>query len=88
MSWSNQPNQVYPNEQSNQGLLYSVPSIRPNEPSVFWVMSLKILGRVGMHIFSLFFSGKKNNFMHFERHFAFQNEKNYIFSRKPEKIQG
>ena len=26
--------------------------------------------------------------MHFERHFAFQNAYNYIFSRKPEKILG
>ena len=41
--------------------------------SVFLVMALKILGRVGTHIFlSIFFSGKKYNFMHFERHFAFQ----------------
>ena len=39
--------------------------------SVFRVMDLKILGRVGTYIF--FFSGKKYDFMHFERHFAFQN---------------
>ena len=40
----------------------------PNKKiSVFRVMGLKILGRVGTHIF---FSGKKYNFMHFERHFA------------------
>ena len=32
--------------------------------------TLKILGRLGTHIF---FSGKKYNFIHFERHFAFQN---------------
>ena len=50
---------------------------------------LKILGRVGTHIFFfliIFFSGKKYNFMHFERHFAFQNAYRYIFSRNPEKI--
>ena len=50
--------------------------------SVFRVTGLKILGRVG----ALFFFWKKYNFMHFERHFAFQNACNYIFSRKPEKI--
>ena len=33
-------------------------------------MGLKILGRVGTHFF---FSGKKYNFMHFERRNAFQN---------------
>ena len=45
--------------------------IRPNKKiSVFWVTGLKIL-----HILFLLllFFGKKNNFMHFERHFAFQN---------------
>ena len=46
-------------------------------------MGLKILGRVGTHIFFLEkkislcilkgISGKKSNFMHFERQFAFQN---------------
>ena len=52
--------------------------------SVFRVTGLKILGRVGIHKFfnNFFFSGKnillcilkgKYNFMHFERHFAFQN---------------
>ena len=44
--------------------------IGPNKKiSVFRVMGLKILGRVGTHIFSR----KKYMFMHFERHFAFQN---------------
>ena len=39
----------------------------------FWVMGLKILGRVsGTHISIIFFK-KKYDFMHFERHFAFQN---------------
>ena len=37
--------------------------------SVFLETSLKILDREGTHIF---FSGKKYNFMHFERHFAFR----------------
>ena len=41
---------------------------RPNKQiSVSRVMGLKILGRVGTHIFFDW------NFMHFERHFAFQN---------------
>ena len=53
--------------------------------SVFLVMGLKILGRVDTHIFS---SRNKYNFMHFERHFAFQNAQNYIFSRKPEQFRG
>ena len=45
--------------------------LRPNKKiSVFRVTDLKILGRVGTHNF---FSGKKYNFMRFERHFAFQN---------------
>ena len=47
--------------------------LRPNiKISVFRVAGLKILGsrsRVGTHIFG----GKKYNFMHFERHFAFQD---------------
>ena len=45
---------------------------------MFRVTGLKILGRVGTH----FFSEKKDNFMHFERHFVFQNAKNYIFFQK------
>ena len=50
---------------------------------MFPVTGLKILFRVGTHIFvNLFFSGKNDNFMHFERHFAFQNEKNYIFIQR------
>ena len=40
---------------------------------VFRVAGMKILGRVGTHIFYLFYSGKKDNCMHFERHLAFQN---------------
>ena len=48
--------------------------IRPNKKiNVFWVTGLKILGRVGTNIFLLFFFWLKHNFMHFERHFAFQN---------------
>ena len=45
--------------------------IRPNKKiSVFRVTGLKILGRVGTHIF---FLENIHNFMHFERHFTFQN---------------
>ena len=45
--------------------------VRPNKKiSVFRVTGLKTLGRVGIHIY---FFWKINNFMHFERHFAFQN---------------
>ena len=49
--------------------------IRPNkEINVFQVTGMKILGRVGTHIFFFFFfQEKKYNFMHFERHFIFQN---------------
>ena len=49
-------------------------SVRPNKKIiVFQVMAVKILGRVGTQIFfSILFSGKKYNFMHFERQFAFQ----------------
>ena len=41
--------------------------LRPNKKkSVFRVIVLKILGRVGTNIlFNYFFSGKKCNFMHF-----------------------
>ena len=46
----------------------------PNKKrSLFRVTGLKIFGTVGTHIFFLFFLLKKYNFMHFERHFAFQN---------------
>ena len=49
--------------------------LRPNKKNVFQLTGLKILGRVGMHIFyfNYFYSGKIYNFMHFEKHFAFQN---------------
>ena len=48
--------------------------VKPNKKiSVFQVTGLKFLGRVGTHVFLVFFSWKKYNFMHFERHFAFQN---------------
>ena len=44
--------------------------IRPNKKiSVFRLTGLKILGRVGSHIFFQ----EKNYFMHFERQNAFQN---------------
>ena len=48
---------------------------RPNKKiSVFWVTALKILGRVGTYKFLVvFFLEKKYDFMHLERHFAFQN---------------
>ena len=42
----------------------------------------KILGRLGTHFLLIFFF---NNFMHFERHFTFQNTLNYIIS--PFKMQ-
>ena len=42
--------------------------IRPNKKiSVFRVTGLKILGRVGTDNLNYLFSGKKYNFMHFER---------------------
>ena len=43
--------------------------------SLFRVMGLKILGRIGTLIIFLFtfFFWKEYNFMHFERHFTFQN---------------
>ena len=46
-------------------------NIRPNKKiiSVLRVMGLKFLDRLGKH----FFSGNEYDFMHFERHFAFQN---------------
>ena len=44
----------------------------PHMAGVFLVTGLKILGRVGTHIF-LFFFYFFFNFMQFERHFAFQN---------------
>ena len=58
--------------------------IKPNvKISVFRVTGLKILGRVGgTHFSNYFLSGKKYNFMHFERHFAFQNAQNYTIFQK------
>ena len=45
-----------------------------NNLSVLWVTGLKNLGRIGTNIFlQFFFLEKKYNFMHFERHLAFQN---------------
>ena len=50
--------------------------VRPiKKLSLFLVTGLNILGRVGTHIiFLIIFFWKKYNYMHFERHFAFQNE--------------
>ena len=48
--------------------------------SVFWVSGLKIISRVGTHIF---FSGKKYNVMHFERHLPFKMHKIIFFSPEP-----
>ena len=51
-------------------------SLRPNKIiGAFRVTGLKILGRLGTYIFFLiiFIFLEKNYFMHFERHFAFQN---------------
>ena len=57
-------------------------SFRPNyKISVFRVTDLKIL--VGLA--HTFFSGKKYNFMHFERHLPFKMHKIIYFSRKTEK---
>ena len=49
--------------------------LRPNKKiSVFQVTRLKILGSVSTHIFVILFYAKNiYNFMHFERHLAFQN---------------
>ena len=54
---------------------FQLHTLRPNKKiSVFRVKGLKILGRVCTHFFfNHFFSGKKYIFLHFERHFAFQN---------------
>ena len=61
------------------GPAHEISVLRPNKKIVvFWVTGLKILGRVGRHIFFNFFSGKKCNFMHFE----FKMHKVYFFSRK------
>ena len=47
--------------------------LRPNKKiSVFQVTGLKILGWVVTHIFFLFFC-LEYNFMHFEKHYTFQN---------------
>ena len=58
--------------------------------SVFRVRGLKILGRIGTHIpffFFFFFYRKNNNFMHFERHLAFQNaSKLYFFPENLKKF--
>ena len=56
--------------------------LRQKKLCVFGVTGLKILGRVGTHIFFYFFSGEKYNFMHSERHFAFQNAKKKYFFQK------
>ena len=52
---------------------------RNKKIGAFRITGFKIIGRVGMCIF---FSGKTNNMMHFESHFAFQNAPNYIFFQK------
>ena len=58
--------------------------LRPNTKiSVFRVTGLKILSRVGTHIFVYFiFLENKYNFMHFERHFAFQMHKIILIFQK------
>ena len=63
--------------------------MRPNKnTSVFQVTNLKILGRVGAHIFLIIFFRKKNiyNFIHFERHFAFQNAYIFFFRKLEKKV--
>ena len=49
--------------------------VKLGQKGVFRIKGLKILGKVVTHIFFNYFflSGKKYNFMHFERHLAFQN---------------
>ena len=49
--------------------------VRPNQKInlCVWVTGLKTLGREGTHFFLNIFFWKKYDFMHFERHFAFQN---------------
>ena len=63
---------AYPDEMMPKQSLHCLSKylFRPNKKiSVFRVTGLKILGRVGTHIFfNYFFFWKKNNFMHFERH--------------------
>ena len=56
--------------------------------SVFRLTGLKILGRVGTHIFLIiiFFLKNNNNFMHFER--LSKCIKLYFFPEKPEKNLG
>ena len=50
--------------------VFSQMLVLPNTTiSVFQVIGLKILGRVGTHNFFR----EKFDFMHFERHFSFQN---------------
>ena len=57
----------------NYDIFFTSSPVRPNKKtSVFRVTGLKILGRVSTY-FNYFLSGKKYNFMHFERHIAFQN---------------
>ena len=49
--------------------------IRSNKKiSVFRVIGLKILGRIGTILFLM----ENYNFMHFERHFAFQSAYNFF----------
>ena len=67
--------------------------IWPNKKiSVFQFTGLKVLGRVGTHIFfSIFSSGKNiNNFIHFERHFIspFKMHKIIFFPENLKKILG
>ena len=63
-------------------------SIRPNiKISVFLVTVMKILGREGIHFFSLFFSGKKKyNFMHLERPKPFKMHKIIFFPESLKKF--
>ena len=60
---------LHPTNEFNENNENLTGLFRPNKKiSVFRVTGLKILGRVGTHIFFLIY-----NFMHFEKHFAFQN---------------
>ena len=55
--------------------------------SVFRVTGLKILGRVGTHMFFFIFFWKKYNLMHFERQSPFKMHKIIHFPEILEKIQ-
>ena len=46
-----------------------------------------VLGSGSENFSIIFFSAKKYDFMHFERHFAFKNAKHYIFQKNRKKFK-